>query len=75
MGRVGALIALVLALAGCASTQRISGEVGPVNATTTSASPSLSPKPSVVYVPYKYDQSAGNTTGTTVQMMVPNWPE
>lgn len=72
MRRVGTLIALVLALAGCASTQRLSGAVGPVNATTA---PSATRTPQVAYVPYKYDQSQGNTTGTLVQMMVPNWPQ
>jgi len=78
-----AAIILALGLAGVAcgkgaQPQRLSGEVGPVTPSTTSAAPS-SPTPNpaadVKWQPYSYDAQQGNNTGTTVTLSVPKWTE
>jgi len=62
------------------NSERVSGNVGPVNGTTTTSTSAPSPSPSsasnIAYEPYSYDSSQGNTSGTSVTLDVPQgWDE
>ena len=73
------IVAVGLVGAACGQNshgQRLSGEVGPVNAAATQEpSSTANPVADVDWTTYSYDRSQGNDTGTTVTLAVPKWTE